>query len=70
MLGRELSSRGIEILSTGDSANFLREKNIPVTDVSDYTNFPEIMDVRDKTIHPINEGGIHGFRDKLEIEAT
>ena len=53
MLGKELSSRGIEILSTGGSANFLREKNIPVTDVSDYTNFPEIMDGRVKTINPL-----------------
>ncbi len=70
MLGKELSSRGIEILSTGGSANFLREKNIPVTDVSDYTNFPEIMDGRVKTINPMIEGGILGLRDKHESDAT
>ena len=56
MLGKELSSRDIEILSTGGSASFLREKNIPVADVSDYTNFPEIMDGRVKTINPLIEG--------------
>ena len=36
-------------MSTGGSAKFLRDKNIKVTDVSDYTNFPEIMDGRVKT---------------------
>ena len=70
MLGKELSSRGIEILSTGGSSNFLREKNIPVTDVSDYTNFPEIMDGRVKTINPLIEGGILGLRDKHEADAN
>jgi len=70
MLGKELSSRGIEILSTGGSASFLREKNIPVTDVSEYTNFPEIMDGRVKTINPLIEGGILGLRDKHETDAN
>ena len=70
MLGKELSSRGIEILSTGGSASFLREKNISVTDVSDYTNFPEIMDGRVKTINPMIEGGILGLRDEHESDAT
>ncbi|MDB9871427.1 bifunctional phosphoribosylaminoimidazolecarboxamide formyltransferase/IMP cyclohydrolase, partial [bacterium] len=70
MLGKELSSRGIEILSTGGSANFLREKKIAVSDVSDYTNFPEIMDGRVKTINPLIEGGILGLRDKHEPDAT
>ena len=70
MLGKELNSRGIEILSTGGSASFLREKNIPVTDVSDYTNFPEIMDGRVKTINPMIEDGILGLRDKHESDAT
>jgi len=70
MLGKELSSRGVEILSTGGSASFLREKNIPVTDVSEYTNFPEIMDGRVKTINPLIEGGILGLRDKHEADAN
>ena len=70
LLGKELSSRGIEILSTGGSANFLREKKIAVSDVSEYTNFPEIMDGRVKTINPLIEGGILGLRDKHESDAT
>jgi len=68
-LAKEFVSRGIEIMSTGGSAKFLREKNIKVTNVSDYTNFPEIMDGRVKTINPLVEGGILGLRDKHEKDA-
>ena len=68
-LAKEFVSRGIEIMSTGGSAKFLRDKNIKVTDVSDYTNFPEIMDGRVKTINPLVEGGILGLRDKHEKDA-
>ena len=68
-LAKEFDSREIEIMSTGGSAKFLREKNIKVTDVSDYTNFPEIMDGRVKTINPLVEGGILGLRDKHDNDA-
>ena len=68
-LAKEFVIRGIEIMSTGGSAKFLRDKNIKVTDVSDYTNFPEIMDGRVKTINPLVEGGILGLRDKHEKDA-
>ena len=68
-LAKEFVLRGIEIMSTGGSAKFLRDKNIKVTDVSDYTNFPEIMDGRVKTINPLVEGGILGLRDKHEKDA-
>ena len=68
-LAKEFVSRGIEVMSTGGSAKFLRDKNIKVTDVSDYTNFPEIMDGRVKTINPLVEGGILGLRDKHEKDA-
>jgi phosphoribosylaminoimidazolecarboxamide formyltransferase/IMP cyclohydrolase len=51
-LGRRLSARGVELLSTGGSARTLREAGIAVTDVSDVTGFPEIMDGRVKTLHP------------------
>ena len=68
-LAKEFVSRGIEIMSTGGSAKFLRDKDIKVTDVSDYTNFPEIMDGRVKTINPLVEGGILGLRDKHEKDA-
>ena len=68
-LAKEFDSRKIKIMSTGGSAKFLRDKNIKVTDVSDYTNFPEIMDGRVKTINPLVEGGILGLRDKHENDA-
>jgi phosphoribosylaminoimidazolecarboxamide formyltransferase / IMP cyclohydrolase len=59
---RELSQRGIEILSTGGTAKTLSEHKIPVTEVSDYTGFPEMMDGRLKTLHPKVHGGILGRR--------
>ncbi|MGZ8186252.1 MAG: bifunctional phosphoribosylaminoimidazolecarboxamide formyltransferase/IMP cyclohydrolase, partial [Methylobacter sp.] len=59
---RELSQLNIEILSTGGTAKTLAEHNIPVTEVSDYTGFPEIMDGRVKTLHPKVHGGLLGRR--------
>ena len=59
---RELSQLGIEILSTGGTAKTLAEHEIPVTEVSDYTGFPEMMDGRVKTLHPKVHGGILGRR--------
>jgi phosphoribosylaminoimidazolecarboxamide formyltransferase/IMP cyclohydrolase len=59
---RKLSQLGIEILSTGGTAKTLVEHNIPVTEVSDYTGFPEMMDGRVKTLHPKIHGGILGRR--------
>ncbi len=66
---QSLSGFGVEILSTGGTAKALRDANIPVTDVSDYTQFPEIMDGRIKTINPMVEGGILGLRDKHADDA-
>ena len=63
-LAQTLNGLGIEILSTSGTASVLREANIPVIDVSDYTQFPEIMGGRVKTINPLVEGGILGLRDK------
>ena len=57
-LGKSLSENGVDILSTGGSAKALRDAGISVTDVSDVTNFPEIMDGRVKTLHPKIHGGI------------
>ena len=62
-LGKSLEKLGVEILSTGGSAKELRDDGVSVTDVSDYTKFPEIMDGRVKTINPLVEGGILGLRD-------
>jgi phosphoribosylaminoimidazolecarboxamide formyltransferase/IMP cyclohydrolase len=53
-----LASMGIEILSTGGTAAKLRNAGIGVTDVSDFTNFPEMLDGRVKTLHPKVHGGI------------
>ncbi|MDD4615971.1 MAG: bifunctional phosphoribosylaminoimidazolecarboxamide formyltransferase/IMP cyclohydrolase [Alphaproteobacteria bacterium] len=58
-----LESYGIEILSTGGSAKALREAGVKVTDVSDYTGFPEVMDGRVKTLHPRIHGGLLQRRD-------
>ena len=59
---RALSSRGVEILSTGGTARLLSEAGIPVTEVGAYTGFPEMMDGRVKTLHPKIHGGILGRR--------
>ena len=60
---RKLRRMGVEILSTGGTARVLREGGIPVTDISDYTGFPEMMDGRVKTLHPKVHGGLLGLRD-------
>ena len=60
---RELAALGIKILSTGGTAKLLREAGVGVTDVSDYTGFPEMLDGRVKTLHPKVHGGILGRRD-------
>lgn len=59
---QKLSSLGIEILSTGGSAKLLEAAGIAVTEVADYTKFPEMMDGRVKTLHPKIHGGILGRR--------
>ncbi|GBQ34426.1 bifunctional phosphoribosylaminoimidazolecarboxamide formyltransferase/IMP cyclohydrolase [Gluconacetobacter azotocaptans] len=62
-LARALVAHGAEILSTGGSAKALREAGLPVTEVSDHTGFPEILDGRVKTLVPQIHGGILGRRD-------
>jgi phosphoribosylaminoimidazolecarboxamide formyltransferase/IMP cyclohydrolase len=59
---RALSQRGVEILSTGGTCRLLREEGLTVTEVSDHTGFPEMMDGRVKTLHPTIHGGILGRR--------
>ena len=61
---RTLNDQGVEILSTGGTFRLLRENAIAVTEVSDYTGFPEMMDGRVKTLHPKVHGGILGRRGK------
>ncbi|MSP94396.1 MAG: bifunctional phosphoribosylaminoimidazolecarboxamide formyltransferase/IMP cyclohydrolase [Alphaproteobacteria bacterium] len=61
---RALAGAGVQILSTGGTAKTLRDAGLAVTDVSDATGFPEIMDGRVKTLHPKIHGGLLGLRDK------
>lgn len=61
-LARGLEAMDIELVSTGGSAHALREVGIGVRDVSELTGFPEIMDGRVKTLHPIVHGGLLGRR--------
>lgn len=63
---RRLVEMGITILSTGGTARELKESGIDVTDISDYTGFPEMMEGRVKTLHPKIHGGLLGRRDKTE----
>ena len=69
-LAISLSKLNIEILSTGGTAKLLRDHNIPVIEVGDYTNFPEMLDGRVKTLHPKVHGGILGRRDLPEHVTT
>lgn len=65
-----LVDSGVQIISTGGTARALREAGIPVTDVSDITGFPEIMDGRVKTLHPLIHGGLLArLDDELHLEA-
>ncbi len=61
-LAQTLEKKGIELLSTGGTAELLKKNQIPVIDVSDYTGFPELMAGRVKTLHPLIHGGLLGRR--------
>lgn len=63
---RGLSGFGVQILSTGGTAKALREGGLSVTDISEYTGFPEMLDGRVKTLHPRVHGGLLGMRDNPE----
>ncbi|GER06049.1 bifunctional purine biosynthesis protein PurH [Iodidimonas muriae] len=62
-LGQALAAHGVSILSTGGSAKALEAAGISVTEVADYTGFPEMLDGRVKTLHPLVHGGLLGVRD-------
>ena len=61
-LAKALNAQGVELLSTGGTFRLLQDNAIPVTEVSDYTGFPEMMSGRVKTLHPKVHGGILGRR--------
>ncbi len=67
---KNLTSLGVEILSTGGTAKLFRDNQIPVIEVSDYTGFTEMLDGRVKTLHPKVHGGILGRRDLPEHVAA
>ncbi len=62
-LGKALAERGVELLSTGGTAKALRDAGLVVKDVSEVTGFPEMMDGRVKTLHPMVHGGLLALRD-------
>jgi phosphoribosylaminoimidazolecarboxamide formyltransferase/IMP cyclohydrolase len=63
---RALTDMGVEILSTGGTAKKMRDNDIPVTDVSEFTGFPEMLDGRVKTLHPLVHGGILNQRENAD----
>ncbi|WP_333899738.1 bifunctional phosphoribosylaminoimidazolecarboxamide formyltransferase/IMP cyclohydrolase [Agrobacterium pusense] len=65
-LATVLSKLGVKLLSTGGTAKAIADAGLPVTDVSEVTNFPEIMDGRVKTLHPNVHGGLLAIRDDAE----
>ena len=67
---RALSEQGVTLLSTGGTAKLLADSGLPVTEVADYTGFPEMLDGRVKTLHPKVHGGILARRDLPEHMAA
>ena len=67
---KELTAFGVEIISTGGTAKTLKDSGIKVVDISEYTGFPEMMDGRLKTLHPLVHGGMLAIRDNAaHVEA-
>jgi phosphoribosylaminoimidazolecarboxamide formyltransferase / IMP cyclohydrolase len=70
LFARDLRDFNVQILSTGGTAKLLQEKGIEVTEVSNYTGSPEMLDGRVKTLHPKIHGGILGIRDNPSHQFT
>jgi phosphoribosylaminoimidazolecarboxamide formyltransferase / IMP cyclohydrolase len=69
-LGQALVRHGVELVSTGGTAKALREAGLEVKDISDLTGFPEMMDGRVKTLHPVVHGGLLAVRNNPEHVAA
>ncbi|MDD9725403.1 bifunctional phosphoribosylaminoimidazolecarboxamide formyltransferase/IMP cyclohydrolase [Roseovarius sp. SK2] len=69
-LGHALVKRDVELLSTGGSAKTLRDAGLDVKDVAEVTGFPEMMDGRVKTLHPMVHGGLLALRDNDDHRAS
>ena len=67
---RTLVTRGVEIVSTGGTAKSLADAGVPVIGISDVTGFPEMLEGRVKTLHPMVHGGILADRDKADHMET
>src|ERR687892_1756360 len=67
---RGLASHGIELISTGGTAKAIKDAGLSVTDVSELTGFPEMMDGRVKTLHPKVHGGLLAIRDDRDHAAA
>ena len=65
-----LAAHGIELVSTGGTAKALRDMGHAVRDVADLTGFPEMMDGRVKTLHPMVHGGLLAVRDNADHKAA
>src|SRR5512140_1271202 len=65
-----LSRFGVEIISTGGTAKMIRDAGLLVKEVSEYTGFPEMLDGRVKTLHPMIHGGLLALRDNPEHVAA
>ena len=69
-LGRALAARGVELVSTGGTAKALRDAGLAVRDVAELTGFPEMMDGRVKTLHPMVHGGLLALREDAGHRAS
>ncbi len=67
---KALSERGVELISTGGTRKAIADAGLPVKDISEVTGFPEIMDGRVKTLHPMVHGGLLSIRDDAEHVAA
>ncbi|GAB1535122.1 bifunctional phosphoribosylaminoimidazolecarboxamide formyltransferase/IMP cyclohydrolase [Geovibrio sp. ADMFC3] len=67
---KELAARGVEIISTGGTAKLLKENGIKITEIGEFTGFPEMLDGRVKTLHPKVHGGILNVRDDEAHQKT
>ena len=67
---RQLAALGVELVSTGGTRKAIADAGLPVKDIADLTGFPEMMDGRVKTLHPVVHGGLLGVRDAPEHKAS
>src|SRR5579872_2539469 len=67
---RALAGHGVELISTGGTRKALADAGLAVRDISEVTGFPEILDGRVKTLHPLVHGGLLAIRDNPQHAAT